>query len=121
MRKILVAVFMVPSFAGLAAAQVPSSGNVFFGDSYYNSKPVVDRRSLNGWKDGSKERSFPTSALSPTSAGTMVHRISQSAQLSLEQSNFATSLGKKTRRQLPSPRRCVVVIGFLSASFYAGF
>ena len=59
MRKILVAVFMVLSFAGLATAQVPTSGNVFFGYSYYNSKLVVDRASLNGWEGSLEGKVFP--------------------------------------------------------------
>jgi opacity protein-like surface antigen len=59
MRKILVAVFMVLLFAGLASAQVPTSGNVFFGYSYYNSKLVVDRASLNGWEGSIEGKVFP--------------------------------------------------------------
>jgi hypothetical protein len=59
MRKILVAVFMVLSFVGLATAQVPTSGNVFFGYSYYNSKLVVDRASLNGWEGSLEGKVFP--------------------------------------------------------------
>jgi opacity protein-like surface antigen len=59
MRKILVAVFMVLSFAGLATAQAPTSGNVFFGYSYYNSKLAVDRASLNGWEGSLEGKVFP--------------------------------------------------------------
>lgn len=59
MRKVLVAVFMVLSFAGLGNAQVPTSGNVFFGYSYYNSKLVVDRAGLNGWEGSLEGRVFP--------------------------------------------------------------
>jgi len=59
MRKILVPVFLVLSCGGLAGAQTPTSGNIFFGYSYYNSGLVVDRASLNGW-DGSLEgKVFP--------------------------------------------------------------
>jgi hypothetical protein len=59
MCKVLVAVFMVVSFAGLTAAQVPTSGNVFFGYSYYNSKLEVDRASLNGWEGSLEGKVFP--------------------------------------------------------------
>jgi opacity protein-like surface antigen len=59
MRKILVAVFTVLWFAGLAVAQVPTSGNVFFGYSYYNSKLTVDRASLNGWEGSLEGRLLP--------------------------------------------------------------
>jgi hypothetical protein len=38
-----------------ASAQVPTSGNVFFGYSYYNTTPltfagIINRQSLNGWE-----------------------------------------------------------------------
>ena len=59
MRKILVAVFMVLSFAGLACAQVPTSGNIFVGYSYYNSKLEADRASLNGWEGSLEGKVFP--------------------------------------------------------------
>jgi opacity protein-like surface antigen len=59
MRKILVAAFMVLSFACLAAAQVPTSGNIFFGYSYYNSKLAVDRANLNGWEGSLEGKVFP--------------------------------------------------------------
>ena len=59
MRKILVAVFMVLSFAGLGAAQVPTSGNIFVGYSYYNSKLEVDRASLNGWEGSLEGKVLP--------------------------------------------------------------
>jgi len=51
MRKIVVIVFMLLLFAGLAAAQVPTSGNVFFGYSYYNTdlSPIY-RANTNGWE-----------------------------------------------------------------------
>lgn len=59
MRKILVTVFMALSFAGWAAGQVPTSGNVFFGYSYFNSNLGVDRASLNGWEGSLEGRVFP--------------------------------------------------------------
>lgn len=59
MRKILVAVSLVLSFAGFAIAQVPTSGNVFFGYSYDNSKLAVDRSGLNGWEGSLEGKVFP--------------------------------------------------------------
>jgi len=46
--------------AGAASAQVPTSGNVFFGYSYYNTNlSSIDRANTNGW-DGSLEgKVFP--------------------------------------------------------------
>ena len=50
MRKALLASFTVLAFANLATAQVPTSGNVFFGYSYYNtSLSSLGRSNLNGW------------------------------------------------------------------------
>ena len=46
-------------FGTLAAAQAPTSGNVFFGYSYYNSKLTVDRASLNGWEGSLEGKVFP--------------------------------------------------------------
>jgi hypothetical protein len=38
-------------FAGLASAQVPTSGNVFFGYSFYNTDlSSIDRANTNGWE-----------------------------------------------------------------------
>lgn len=59
MQKILVAVFMVLLFAGAWSAQAQSSGNIFLGYSYYNSKLTVDRASLNGWEGSLEGRVFP--------------------------------------------------------------
>lgn len=56
MRKMLVAAFILV-FGGFAAAQIPTSGNVFFGYSYYNSSVSGQRSSLNGW-EGSVEGKF---------------------------------------------------------------
>lgn len=54
MRKVVIIAFIL-SFAGLAAAQVPTAGNVFFGYSYYNTDlSSVDRANANGW-EGSLE------------------------------------------------------------------
>jgi hypothetical protein len=50
MRKVTVAVFSVLLLAALANAQVPTSGNVFFGYSFYSTDlSSVDRANTNGW------------------------------------------------------------------------
>src|SRR5258708_21580434 len=51
MRKIGLVVFILVLFAGLASAQIPTSGNVFFGYSYYNTDlSTLDRANANGWE-----------------------------------------------------------------------
>jgi hypothetical protein len=50
MRNVLIAAFMTLC-ASLATAQVPTSGNVFFGYSYYSTNPSgFDRINTNGWE-----------------------------------------------------------------------
>jgi opacity protein-like surface antigen len=46
-------------FTGLAAAQVPTSGNVYFGYTYYNTDLSLDRGSLNGWQGTLEGKIFP--------------------------------------------------------------
>jgi opacity protein-like surface antigen len=47
-------------FTGLAAAQIPTSGNVFFGYSYYNTDlSSVGRTSTNGWEASLEGHVFP--------------------------------------------------------------
>jgi hypothetical protein len=46
-------------FAGLAAAQVPTSGNVFFGYSYYNSDFAGNRAGSNGWEASLEGKVLP--------------------------------------------------------------
>jgi len=51
MRKIGLVVFTLVLFASLASAQIPTSGNVFFGYSYYNTDlSSIDRANTNGWE-----------------------------------------------------------------------
>jgi opacity protein-like surface antigen len=51
MQKIGLVVFTLVLFAGLASAQIPTSGNVFFGYSYYNTDlSSIDRANTNGWE-----------------------------------------------------------------------
>jgi len=49
MRKIVAFAFIFMA-AEFAAAQIPTSGNVFFGYSYFNTNLNGDRNSLNGWE-----------------------------------------------------------------------
>lgn len=56
MKKVAAVALMFMA-AEIAAAQIPSSGNVFFGYSYYNTNLNGDRNSLNGW-EGSIEGKF---------------------------------------------------------------
>jgi len=51
MRKIGLIALALVLFAGLASAQIPTSGNVFFGYSYYNTDlSSIDRANTNGWE-----------------------------------------------------------------------
>jgi hypothetical protein len=51
MRKVAVIVFSMLLLNGLALAQIPTSGNVFFGYSYLNSDlSPGNRASMNGWE-----------------------------------------------------------------------
>ena len=56
--------FVLLLFAGLASAQVPTSGNVFFGYSYENTSSSAlgfgnsSRANLNGW-EATVEGKFP--------------------------------------------------------------
>jgi len=55
MHRIVAVFAIVLMFAALAAAQVPTSGNVFFGYSYYSTNlSSSDRVNTNGW-EGSLE------------------------------------------------------------------
>ncbi len=52
--------FIMSVFAGLAVAQVPTSGNVFFGYSYYNTDlSSIDRANTNGWQASLEGRVLP--------------------------------------------------------------
>ena len=60
MRKMFVISFMLFSFAAVAAAQVPTSGNVFFGYSYYNTDlSSTGRANANGWEASFEGKIFP--------------------------------------------------------------
>jgi opacity protein-like surface antigen len=52
--------FAVLLLASLASAQVPTSGNVFFGYSYYNADlSSLGRSNLNGWTGSLEGKIFP--------------------------------------------------------------
>ena len=63
MRKsVIVAAFSVLTFglcAGIAGAQVPTSGNVYFGYTYYNTNLAPNRGGLNGWQGTLEGKLFP--------------------------------------------------------------
>ena len=58
MRR-LVLILVVFLLAGMAAAQIPTSGNVYFGYSYYNTNLTGNRGSLNGWEGSLEGKVFP--------------------------------------------------------------
>ncbi len=44
----------------MANAQIPTSGNVFFGYSYYNTNlSSIDRANTNGWEASVEGKIFP--------------------------------------------------------------
>jgi opacity protein-like surface antigen len=55
----IVLALVVLSLAGMAAAQVPTSGNVYVGYSYYNTNLTGSRGSLNGWEGSLEGKIFP--------------------------------------------------------------
>lgn len=65
MRKLVFLPFILFSFAAAATAQIPTSGNIFAGysyyntSSYYNSNPGTSRQSLNGWEGSIEGKFFP--------------------------------------------------------------
>jgi hypothetical protein len=63
--------FVFLLFAGLASAQIPTSGNVFFGYSYYNADlSSLGRSSFNGWNGSLEGRVFPFVGLVADISGT---------------------------------------------------
>jgi hypothetical protein len=60
MRKTVFIFFALLVFASLAIAQVPTSGNVFVGYSYYNTNlSSIDRVNTNGWEASLEGKVFP--------------------------------------------------------------
>ena len=61
MPKIVLVAVIVLLFAGLAPAQVPTSGNVFFGYSFYSTNlSSIDRANTNGWQASLEGKVFPS-------------------------------------------------------------
>jgi len=59
-QKIGFIAFAMLFFAGLASAQIPTSGNVFFGYSYYNTDlSSIDRANTNGWEASVEGKIIP--------------------------------------------------------------
>jgi opacity protein-like surface antigen len=60
MRKVGLIIVGLLLFAGLAGAQVPTSGNVFFGYSFYNTDlSSIDRANTSGWEASVEGKVFP--------------------------------------------------------------
>lgn len=63
MRKLLILAFLCTVFAGLASAQIPTSGNVFFGYSYlntnYSSGLPISGSGMNGWNGSVEAKIIP--------------------------------------------------------------
>ncbi len=60
MTRITSILFALFLFAAPAVAQIPASGNVFFGYSYYNTNfSGVGRANLNGWEGSVEAKIFP--------------------------------------------------------------
>lgn len=60
MRMVLFIVLAALACASLASAQVPTSGNVFFGYSYYNADlSSLGRSNLNGWTGSLEGKVLP--------------------------------------------------------------
>jgi len=71
MRKFGFILLICSGFAGSASAQIPTSGNVFFGYSYYNADlSLLGRSSLNGWNGSLEGRVFPFVGLVADISGT---------------------------------------------------
>jgi hypothetical protein len=60
MQRIGLAAIILMMCAGAANAQIPTSGNVFFGYSYYNTDlSTIDRANTNGWEASLEGKVFP--------------------------------------------------------------
>jgi len=59
MRKAVIILGTILLFAGLAAAQIPTGGNIYFGYTYYNTNLSVSRGNLNGWEGSLEGKLFP--------------------------------------------------------------
>ena len=60
MARLAAILFALSLFAAPALAQIPTSGNVFFGYSYYNTNfSNIGRANLNGWEGSLEKKIFP--------------------------------------------------------------
>lgn len=59
MRKLVVLAFVLLSVVAVGMAQIPTSGNLFAGYSYYNTNLGATRQSLNGWEGSIEGKFFP--------------------------------------------------------------
>ena len=60
MRKIAAILISVFGLAIVASAQVPTSGNIFFGYSYYHTPlSSIDTANMNGWNGSLEGKVFP--------------------------------------------------------------
>lgn len=60
MQKIGLVAIILMMFAGAANAQIPTSGNVFFGYSYYNTDlSSINRANTNGWEASVEGKLIP--------------------------------------------------------------
>ena len=61
-KPVIVAAFSIllfGLFVGAAGAQVPTSGNVYFGYTYFNTDLASNRGGLNGWQGTLEGKVFP--------------------------------------------------------------
>jgi len=60
MRKIAIVAGVLLAFASVGFAQIPTSGNVFFGYSFYNTDlSSIDRANTNGWEASVEGKVLP--------------------------------------------------------------
>ena len=59
MRKLVVLALVLLSFGAAATAQIPTSGNIYAGYSYYNTNLGATRQGLNGWEGSIEGKFFP--------------------------------------------------------------
>jgi hypothetical protein len=55
----LAVVALILFLAEVAPAQIPTSGNLFFGYSYYNTNLTGGRSNLNGWERSVEGKVLP--------------------------------------------------------------
>ncbi len=107
MQKIGFIFLALLSFAGLASAQVPTSGNVFFGYSYENTSSSTlgfantTRANLNGWEASVEGKVFPMIGLVTDVAG---HYGTQSYNFNLGGNNTSVSVNGHEITAMFGPR-----------------